>query len=240
MIKHKFHLTFLSTELGQAVQFEKLFSQFKNININPIYGKKSELIIGIENAHSVEDSFEEAEMKANDLVDRLALLDQNVITLEYVGGSDGNNMSVNLIESSSLNASLTSKIADPLKFFGLKENIKAFSNQYNSGPKRVYRHTLEINDDISKYLIYYGLLQILVHQEQKVIDNHLKRLLPGIQMVAGKFRKETIITRIRNMIAHPESLDMKEISSLVRQNIESLRKIVVTTLMNGKHTTHNI
>ena len=86
MIKHKYQLTFLSTELGQPVQFEKLYNSINNIELVPKSGKQYDLIVGIQTNKSIEDSFEEADLKVNDLVYRLSVLDKQVTNLEYVGG----------------------------------------------------------------------------------------------------------------------------------------------------------
>ena len=159
MIKHKFHLTFLTTELGQPVQFEKISEQFKNIELTPLSNKQYELIICLENNKSIEDSTKEADIKANDLVDRLSLLDCHEISnLKYFGNTDGNGMSANLTGTSSISFNATTFIDEPLKFYELYNNKKALISNKNLGAKRVYRSSLAIKDDISKYLIYYGLL----------------------------------------------------------------------------------
>lgn len=246
MIKHKFHLSFLTTKLGHGIQFGEISLKFKDIELNPISGKDYELIIGLENNKSIEESIKDADLKANDLVDRLALLDSHEITnLIYIGSSIGDAMSVNLTGSSSLDAIPTTLIQDPLSFYSLDNNIVVFNSNSNACAKRVYRYSQRIRDDISKYLIYYGLLQILVSEEQEELEKYIKTELPTISILKRNrtfIRKnnqrkveveETVITRVRNLIAHPnDELDIEKLMPDVKANIESLRRMVVNILRN--------
>jgi hypothetical protein len=125
-------------------------------------------------------------------------------------------------------------LGDPLKHFELEHNIKAFTNGENAGAKRVYRDTLLISDGISKFLILYGLLLMLAEKgRQAEVDKIILKHFPTIEMVKGRDRMETKITRTRNIIGHPEDIDIKEIFNLVSQNIEPLRKVVAATLIDG-------
>ncbi len=237
MTQQIFHIVFQSLELGQAVRFDGIDERFKNIELIPIGEKKHKLILDKEN------SVENANSIVNEFIDRISLLDSHqVSSFQYIGASVDNSMSANFTGTSNLLADITAKISDPLSFYNLDTNKKALINTNNSGAVKVYRHSLNIKDDISKYLIYYGLLQILVSDSQKELEEHIKQKLPTIEILKRMkmFKgtdvevEETIITRTRNLIAHPNNtLDLNVLKKEVTKNIETLRQLVLNILRDA-------
>lgn len=233
MITHKFHIIFNLVVFDKTIQFEKISEQFKGIEIKPIPDNKYELNINIDSNLTVQDTYFEAEIKANDLIDRLSLLNQEVSSFQYILGFDNKENTAILKGSSNLILELESYIPNPIEYYKLEENLKVFNNSKNSTIKRVFRESQSIKDDISKYLIYYGLLQILIIDNQKALDKEIIKLIKDVKIVKGnKGYDETIITRIRNMIGHPENIDIEELKTLVKQNIEALKKMVIVKLLN--------
>lgn len=234
MTQQIFHIVFQSLELGQAIKFDGIDERFKNIELIPIGEKKHKLILNNEN------SVENANSIVEEFIDRISLLDSHqVSSFQYIGASVDNRMSANLTGTSTLSADLTAKISDPLSFYNLDTNKKALTNTNNSGAIKVYRYSLDIKDDISKYLIYYGLLQILVSDSQTELEDYIKQKLPSIEilkrirMLNGNEKEveETIITRTRNLIAHPNNnLDLNILKQEVLQNIGTLRLLVLNLL----------
>ncbi len=237
MIQQIFHIVFQSLELEQSIKFGSIDDRFKNIELIPLGEKKHKLIL------DNEDSVENANSKVNEFIDRISLLDSHqVSSFQYIGASVDNGMSANLTGTSTLSADLTAKISDPSKFYNLYTNKKALTNTNNSGAVKVYRHSLNIKDDISKYLIYYGLLQILVSDSQKDLEDYIKQKLPTIEILKRikMFKgnevevEETIITRTRNLIAHPNNtLDLNALKQEVIKNITALRQLVLNILRDS-------
>lgn len=234
MTQQIFQIIFQSLKLGQAFKFIDIDERFKNIELIPIEGKKHKLVLDNEN------SVENANLIVNEFIDRVSLIDSHqVSSIQYIGASVDNKMSSNSTGTSTVMADLTLKIADPSSFYKLDNNKKALTNNNNSGAVRVYRHSLNIQDEISKYLIYYGLLQILVSDTQKQIEDYIKQKIPTIELVKRMktFKgteveiEETTITRTRNLIAHPNNtLDLNNLKIDVNKNIELLRQLVVNIL----------
>jgi hypothetical protein len=242
MIKHRFEITFRSLKLGQSVQFANISGRYKDTELVPLTDRKCELSILKDTSMSIEESIEEAKLNANELIDRLSLLDcHQVLTINYLGHSDPTVMSAILTGSSSLSADMEAFIDEPLKFYELSENIKVFDEARNLAALKIYRFSLGINDDISKFLVYYGLLQILKSDSQVELDKYIRTKDPKIEicrrkrMLHGKEEEieETIFTYIRNMIAHPsDKLDIKGLNNKIKDNIEPLRKLIIEILKN--------
>lgn len=242
MIKHRFEIAFRSLKLGKPVQFGNISDKYKDIEIIPLIDRKCELCILKDTSISIEESIKEAYLNANELVDRLSLLDSHqILSLKYLGHSDQSVTSAILTGSSSVSADLEAFINEPLDFYKLSENIKVFHEARNLAALNIYRFSLGINDDMSKFLVYYGLLQILKSDSQVELDKYIKTKNPEIEiyrrkrMLHGKEEEieETIFTYIRNMIAHPnDKLDIKDLNQKIKDNIGLFRKLIIEILKN--------
>lgn len=234
MTQQIFHILFQSLELGQPVKFGDISEKFKNIELLPLGEKKHKLIV------DNEESEENAISLVNEFIDRISLLDSHqVSSFQYIGATSDSGMSVNLTGTSTLRADLTANISDPLTFYSLDSNRKVLSGKINISAVKVYRYTLNIKDEISQYLIYYGLLQILISDSQEELEKYIKQKLPTIELskrIKNKQGKkvevvETTITRIRNLIAHPNNnLDLNTLKQDVLHNIGTLRLLVLNIL----------
>ena len=81
--------------------------------------------------------------------------------------------------------------------------------------------------------MFYGILYILYDESQKKVDEYIKKIIPDILILPGKdkFPPQTIITKIRNSIAHPdENINLAEITNNVDGYIETLKEIVLKIL----------
>jgi hypothetical protein len=234
MTKHLFQIVFQSLEIKQPIKFDGIAERFNNIELIPISGKKHNLIL------YNEDTAENANSIVTEFIDRISLLDSHqVSSFQYIGKSVDNQMTANSSGTSYVTADLTTKIQDPLTFYNLDANKKAFKNTLNLGAVKVYRDSQNIKDDISRYLIYYGILQILISDSQKAIDDYIKQKVPLIEtqkrmkIFNGKEVEieETIITKTRNLIAHPKNnIYLNSIKGDVSQNIETLQQLVLNKL----------
>jgi hypothetical protein len=60
-------------------------------------------------------------------------------------------------------------------------------------------------DGIGKFLLLYGALQVMHGEKQSKVDEFLLSVRPDTLLVEGKHRRETVVSRLRNQIAHPEN-----------------------------------
>jgi len=130
---------------------------------------------------------------------------------------------------------LQSVIKDPESYYCNPENIKIFNSNSNIGVLRTFRTAYSIEDPISRYLIYYGLILILVGEKQKEVDVFIKKQIPDILVVDGKNGPETIITFIRNQIAHPRDLEMDRLLEQVKRYIGSLKNMIIQILREEEY-----
>jgi hypothetical protein len=125
-------------------------------------------------------------------------------------------------------------IKDPEQYYKSYENKKILTSRYNLGAVRLFRLSMGTVDKFSEYLILYGILQIVIADEekknevsQKVIDKKIMEMEPTVLMVEdGKFM-ETIYTRTRNLISHPKNgTDLDKAFENVNNYIQPLREMV--------------
>jgi len=232
MISYKFRLTIKGAFIDGPVSFSEISERFRNINMCPTEEGYLEISVTKRDTIPMELSIKEAKIEANEFVDRLSLLDNHYIAaMQYSGYAGSDNILVHPEFKRTKKAILTGIISDPVKYYS-QENVKNIINGTNhSSALRIYRTALGINDKISQYLVFYGVLLILKGEKQKEVDKYIKAEIPDILMVNGNNGVETIITRVRNMIAHPiKDLDMTELNIMAGDYLIELRNLVLRLL----------
>lgn len=232
MNSHIFKLTIYPVKLATSVSFEAISSRFKNIRLIPVNDFEYELVIKKRSNTSLDVTREEAITEANNLVDRMSLLDNhNIIDLVYIGFTSDSGHFENLGGHSKLTAEATAFIPNPTKFYGQEVNKRLMLSTKNAGAVRTYRSALSIKDEISRFLIFYGLLLILKGETQNLVDEYLKQKIPDILIVRGHTKDETIITNIRNAIAHPkDGIDLRDLRKSVKNYLDTLQICVLEIL----------
>ncbi len=233
MIKHIFEISITGTLIKGTVSFKNISDRYRNTEMIQLPNGNLQLVITKRITRKIDTSIEEARREADDLVDRLSLLDNHFITsLDYKGYLEGENKLKNPKEKVEYSATWIFELDAPNKYYN-NEKIKRILNKVdNLGVLRIYRTTLSIKDKISQYLIFYGLLLILKGENQKKVDDFIKNEISDILVVPGNNGKnETIITRVRNMIAHPSNeRDMTQLNEKVNNYLEILQKLVLNEL----------
>ena len=233
MIKHIFEISITGTRINGTVLFKNISDRYRNTEMIQLPNGNLQLIITKRITRKIDTSIEEAMREANDLVDRLSLLDNHFITsLDYKGYLEGENNLKNPKEKVEYSATWIFELEDPNQYYGNEEIKRILNKVDNIGVLRIYRTTLSIKDKISQYLIFYGLLLILKGEKQKNVDDFIKNEISDILIIPGNNGKnETIITRIRNMIAHPSNeRDMTQLNEYVNSYLEILQKLVLNEL----------
>lgn len=239
MVKHKFQLVIDGLQFNQSsVTFEEISEDFKNIELFDLNDIDSnfELIVTNQETSPIQISIDEAKRLADEFADRLSLIKNHDIKfLQYVGYFNNNEVFVLDKKVIALKPGTGHIIYNPKKYYSELHQKNIINDPKNSSLKRVYRNSLSLNDSISQYLILYALLQILIDGNQQQVDNYIKEKINGIPMISNRDRKsETIITKTRNMIAHPnEKLKMEELTNNVNLYLEQLRELVSQTF-NGE------
>ncbi|HEY9169434.1 MAG TPA: methylamine utilization protein MauJ [Lutibacter sp.] len=234
MIQHIFEITNIGTQIADSVSFESISERYRNITMTQTSNLTMQLSITKRITNPINISINEAKEEANELVDRLILIpNHNITSLKYLGFKDGDENIRKQREKSNAKSILVGLISDPKNYYNKPENIRLLDKKDNIGILRIYRTALSINDNISQYLIFYGLLLILKGESQKKVDNFIKQEIPDIQIVIGKHSNETIITKIRNMIAHPSNeLNMHQLNEYIDNYLDTLKNIVLKELRN--------
>jgi hypothetical protein len=232
MIKHKFILSMNGIIFEKPVSFSKISERFRNVTISENPDGDLELIVVKQGTRSLELLTKEAKIEANELVDRLSILESHrVRSMSYIGYYDSSEKFVPYEEKQDIKRKLFRIIRNP-EFYYSQDTVKTLINsKKHSGILRIFRTALGINDRISQYLIFYGLLLILKGEKQGEVDKYIKKEIPDILIVSGNHGDETIITNIRNMIAHPpKDLDMTNLINKVNDYLDELKKLVVKSL----------
>ena len=232
MNRHIFEISIVGTAFKGTVSFKDISEKYRNTEMVQLSNGNFQLIITKRVSHPDKISIEEAKIEANELVDRLALLPNHYISsLRYNGYKRDDDTLVEAAQDVEYSATMIGTLDNPNEFYNQKGIKEILNKDDNLGVLRIYRTTLSINDRISQYLILYGLLLILKGEKQKKVDEFILSKIPDILVVAGKNGTETIITRIRNMIAHPSSdRDMTQLNKNVQTYIETLKNLVLNEL----------
>lgn len=234
MIQHQFEITISGTEISGTVSFSRISARFRNTKMTQERKDVFKLLVSKRATSPIQISIDEATIEVNDLVDRLMMIDgHNITSLTYKGyiNEVGNLIIEKENHGFKFEASLKGLINDPQKFYEHEDRKAIFNKTDNLGVLRIYRTALSVSDNISKYLILYGILLIMNREKQKAVDEFIIKKLPDILIIRGKHGDETIITNIRNLIAHPtDGLDMGQLSKDVNLYIETLRDLVLKGL----------
>lgn len=232
MIRHQFDISISGTSIDGNVLFARISQRFRNTEMSQLREGVLRLTVTKRQTHPIQISIDEAKIEANDLADRLALIDNHDISsLIYRGYIDEQGQTIEEEIKRGSSASMTGHLNTPQVYYELPDKRTILDKGDNLGVLRIYRTAMSVTDNISKFLILYGLLLILNNERQKSVDEYILRQLPDILTIKGKYGDETIITRIRNSIAHPaDGLDMGKLSRDVDQYIETLKKLVLTEL----------
>lgn len=231
MLYHLFELRIDGMDISNEISFSEISEVLRNIRMAPSPDGRILIKVSKRRTRPISISIDEAISEANELADRLILLDNHVVTdLIYLGYENGTFTESKKDVTAKLNK-LSFRIGKLLDYYKRPENIKQFNKKDNLGVLRTYRIALGISDKVSQYLIFYGILLVLKGESQKRVDAHILQEIKDIQMVHGKIRKETIITRIRNMIAHPsEQFDITEVNRQVEKYLDTLKVLTLNSL----------
>jgi hypothetical protein len=214
-----------------------LGAPFKLVDVAPLLrnvlmeqGKPNEVIIQVVKSRTWPEDIakNEAMLEVEDLVDRLSLIDNHRVTsVKYIGYYDGNNNFHPPPSKSGLSATLTAGLPDPLAYYTVDRQKNILVGKLNVGLTRLHRIAQGMPNGIGKYLLLYGALQIMYGETQAKVDEQLLKRRPDTLLVQGKHRYETIVSHLRNMIAHPENdIDVQTLAGQVEMYCPMLSEIV--------------
>lgn len=230
MIKHKFHLVIEGLQFmkPKPINLAMISEQFRNLEIVNVSGFDYELFVTKRRTTPIEISIKEAKIEGEQFVDRLSLIENHdIVSFEYLGYLDEHNKLQKESKGVTIKARASALLSNPSEYYNDPVRKKILKTNSNVGLKRAFRTAMSIKDDISKYLVLYGLLYILKGESQKKVDIYIKEKINDILVVSGKHRDQTIITKIRNDIGHPdEDFQMDKVSELVNDYLETLKKLV--------------
>lgn len=231
MIKFKFILKIQGIYIDKPVSFVKVSDRFKNIILSPNDEGNIELIVTKQERIKFDLALSEAVIQANEFVDRLSLI-HNITSMGYIGYSGDDDILVHAEFEHGKSSTYVKILDSPEKFYMLDDIQNLINGKSNSSVLRIYRTALSISDSISQYLLLYGILLIFKKENQKDVDHYIKNEIPDILMVRGnRGMFETIISRIRNSIAHPtENLDVAELGTQAKNYTSELKSLVLKLL----------
>lgn len=208
MYKYLYIAEIHGISLGQEFVLKDIAPMLHNSTIKQ--HSQNKVIISVLKARTwpEEIAMNEAILEVEDLVDRLSLLDNHRITsLKYFGYEDdnGNPHEPDTLKKIGLFGTLEAGIPNPLLYYADGRQKKILVGKINPGLTRLHRVAQGMPNGVGKYMLLYGALQVLYGEKQKLLDAKLLEKRPDTLMVQGKHRPETIISRIRNQIAHPEN-----------------------------------
>lgn len=158
----------------------------------------------------------EAESEVDELLDRLALFDNHrILSVRYKGFIDEQGQFHASQGKRGFFGTPTAIITSPSAFYECEQQRKVLAGKINPGLARLHRTAQGMPDGIGKFLLLYGALLVMHGETQAKVDDYLLRERPDILMVQGKHRYETIVSHIRNQIAHPE--DNIDVQTLAHQ-----------------------
>ncbi len=178
-------------------------------------------------------------MEVEEFLDRISLVENHrVHFVQYSGYQDDNENFHEHKTSSGCFAKLTAGIADPLAYYANSRLKCLLTGKVNPGLTRLHRMAQGMPNGIGKYLLLYGALQVMFGETQAEVDSKLLALRPDTLMVHGKHRPETVLSRLRNMIAHPENdIDVQTLSVQAEKYCPMLCEIVRNELVRQIQST---
>lgn len=219
--------------VGQPVAFAQLSPLCRNIAMEQ--STQGTVLIRVSKSRTwPEDvALNEATMEVEEFLDRLSLIDNHRVgALRYSGYSDENGNFHKHRDSGGCYAKLTAGLPDPLAYYALERQNKLLVGRVNPGLTRLHRVAQGMPNGIGKYLLLYGALQVMYGETQAEVDRQLLSVRPDTLMVNGKHRSETILSRLRNMIAHPENdVDVQTLSTQAEKYCPMLIEIVRNELV---------
>jgi hypothetical protein len=170
----------------------------------------------------------EATREVEDLLDRLSLIDiHRVIGVRYTGYQDDKGTPHQPRQRGDSTCNLTAGLSDPLTYYALERQSRLLAGKLNSGLTRLHRTAQGMPDGIGKYLLLYGALQVMYGDTQAKVDAELLKRRPDTLLMQGKRRPETIVSHVRNLIAHPEGdIDIQTIARQAEAYCPMLSEIV--------------
>lgn len=184
-----------------------------------------------------EIAMNEATLEVEDLVDRLSLIDNHrVISVKYTGYHDKNDNFHEPRKTGGMYANAVASLQDPLRYYELGPQKKILAGRLNPGLTRLHRTAQGMPNGFGKYLLLYGALQVMHGETQTKVDEQLLKKRPDTLMVQGKHRSETILSHLRNLIAHPENdIDVQTLSRQAEAYCPMLSKLVREELIGQVH-----
>lgn len=214
------------------MKFGSISNKYRNIEMFESTDGNMDLVVTKRVTSPIHISINEAKAEVNDLVDHLSLIDNHKIdSLEYLGYENESAVWVPANNNVVIRTQLGCLIQDAQKYYENPERKKLLTKTSNQGLLRTYRLGLGVEDKITQYLLFYGIILILSNESQTQVDKYILNVIPDIQMVDGKHRQETILTKIRNMISHPgNDIDFSELNILAESYVETARVLALRIL----------
>jgi hypothetical protein len=225
----------------QGVSFEnKLsFATISPLIRNATLEQVSPNVVSIEilKTRSYPDSIalQEATLEVEELLDRLALLDNHrVVSCQYTGYIDDAGTLHDPVRARMGGATLLSSFKDPASYYSQDRLKPLFCGRLNPGLARLHRTAQGMPNGVGKFLLLYGALQVLHGETQVKVDEYLLAKRPDMLMVHGKHRSETIVSHLRNLIAHPSNdIDIQTITRQAETYCPMLSELVRAELVSG-------
>jgi hypothetical protein len=220
--------------LGAAVSFERISPILRNISMEQL--TQNEILIQVKKTAVWPESvaMNEAALEVDELLDRLSLIDNHrIIKIKYTGYEDDNG---NFHEPSNVGgfyANAEAGLQNPFEYYELCRQKRILIGRLNPGITRLYRMAQGMPNGIGKYLLLYGALQVMFGDTQAKVDEQLLMRRPDMLLVQGKHRTETIMSNLRNLIAHPENdIDIGNLTNQAELYCQILSDIVKDELAN--------
>jgi hypothetical protein len=192
--------------LGTKVAFDAISLLFRNSTMSQ--NGPNEVLVEVVKARTwpEELALNEAALEVDDLLDRIALIDNHrVVSIRYIGYRDAFGTLNEPRRAGGLSATATAGLPQPAKYYGLDQQRTILDGRLNAGLSRLHRIAQGMPDGIGKFLLLYGALQVMHGEKQSKVDEFLLSVRPDTLLVEGKHRRETVVSRLRNQIAHPEN-----------------------------------
>ena len=192
--------------LGAKVAFDAISLLFRNSTMNQ--NGPNEVVVEVAKAHTSpeEVALNEATREVDDLLDRIALIDNHrIVSIRYIGYRDESGTFHQPRRTRSSSATATAGLHEPSQYYGLERQRTILDGRLNPGLSRLHRIAQGMPDGIGKFLLLYGAIQVMHGEKQSKVDEFLLSVRPDTLMVQGKLRRETVVTHLRNLIAHPEN-----------------------------------
>lgn len=228
MVTYRFIATIPAISLGKKVSLAGLSPFLKNITLSQ--GDPKKVIIEVTKSRTWPETvaYNEASAEVEELLDRMSLIDNHKISsCEYIGHIDDHGISHEPRGRGGSTATLTAGIPDPEAFYGLDRQRSILSGKVNPGFCRIHRIAQSMPDGIGKFLLLYGTIQVMYGETQAKVDDYILSCRSDTQLVQGKHRTETVVTHLRNMIAHPEdSIDVDALETQAKAYCPMLQEMV--------------